>query len=134
MVEGRKFSIRRLLKSFNFAGKGVAWVWKSEPNFKVHCITGLLAICLGWFLKISYPEWITVFLCIGIVMSAEAFNSSIEVLADATHPEEHPLIGKAKDAAAGAVLLVAIAALIVGTIIFLPKIWLLIQKLLNLNG
>lgn len=129
-----KFSIRKLIKSFSFAGRGVAWVWRSEPNFRVHCLTAFIAAGLGFFLKIGSVEWIAIVISIGMVMGAEVFNSSIEVLADAVHPQKHPLIEKAKDASAGAVLLFALAALIVGAIIFLPKLWLWIQMLLEMNG
>lgn len=127
MADCRKFSLRRLLKSFTFAGKGVLWIWMSEPNFRVHCVALVLATIFGFTLKISLPEWIAVIICSGMVLGAEAVNSAIEVLADATHPEPDPLVGQAKDAAAGAVLLVAVAAFAVGAIIFLPKLWQLIS-------
>jgi diacylglycerol kinase (ATP) len=125
----RTFSFPKLLKSFAFAGKGIGYVWRSEPNFRVHVVVALLAISLGFALQIEGYEWIAITLCIGGVMSAEALNSALEVLADATHPNQHPLIGKAKDASAGAVLLIALAALAVGAIIFVPKLWLLITTL-----
>ena len=67
-------------------------------------------------------EWIAVSLSIGIVLGAEGFNTALESLADAVHPEQHPLVGRAKDAAAGAVLLAAIAAIVVGILVFLPKL------------
>lgn len=134
MAESRKFSVRRLIKSFTFAGKGVAWVWQSEPNFRVHCVAATIAVGLGFFLQISQVEWIAVALCIGTVTGAEAFNSSLEVLADATHPDHHPLIEKAKDASAGAVLLFTTGALFAGAIIFIPKIWQRIQLLISMNS
>lgn len=123
MAERRKFSISRLARSFTFAGKGLRWVWKSEPNFRVHCATAILVVTFGFLLQISRQEWGAIALCIGMVLAAETLNSALEVLADAVHPEEHPLIGKAKDASAGAVLLVSLAAGVVGAIIFCPKIW-----------
>lgn len=128
MPECRNFSLRRLFKSFTFAGKGVVWVWKSEPNFRVHCFFAIVATSLGFALSISPTEWLAIILCIGLVLTSESLNSAIEILADATHPEQNPLVGQAKDAAAGAVLLAAVAAFCVGAVIFIPKLWQLITK------
>jgi len=129
MAARLKFSVLKLLKSFSFAAKGIFYIWRSEPNFRVHLVAAFLVTALGFGFKIDGYEWLAVTLCIGGVMSAEAFNSALEVLADATHPDQHPLIEKAKDASAGAVLLMALAAFAVGAIIFAPKLWLLITTL-----
>jgi diacylglycerol kinase len=117
------FSFRGLANSFRFAGKGVVSIWKSEPNFRVHCLIGSIAIAMGFFFHLSGLEWIAIILSIGFVMSAEAFNSAIELLGDAVNPRHDPLIGKAKDVSATAVLLVAVAASLVGAIVYAPKIW-----------
>ena len=77
---------------------------------------------MGIGLKISTTEWIAVTGCIGLVLMAEGFNSSIEALCDKVSPEMDPLIGHSKDLAAGAVLIAAIAAAVIGMIIFLPKL------------
>ncbi len=129
MASRRKFSVSKLLKSFIFAGKGIFYVWRSEPNFRVHFVVATLVTALGFALKIELHEWMAIILCMGGVLSAETFNSALEVLADATHPDRHPLIEKAKDASAGAVLMIALAAFSVGAIIFVPKLWLLITTL-----
>lgn len=134
MAKSRKFSFRRLANSFGYAGKGIAWVWHSEPNFRAHCIAAGIVLFLGFLLKINFSEWIAVVLCIGIVTGAEAFNSALEALADATHPEQNPMIAKAKDASAGAVLLASLAASAVGAMIFLPKLWQLMKTMLSRSG
>lgn len=82
----------------------------------------VLVIAAGFIFSISRMEWCAVVLCIGGVLMAEAVNSAIEALADKVSPERDPLIGRAKDIAAGAVLLFVIAAVVVGLIVFIPKL------------
>lgn len=98
-------------------------MFRSEPHARLHLIAAILVVAAGCYWNISATEWCLCVLCIGAVFTAEAFNTAIEALADRVSPEKHPLIAKAKDVAAGAVLLTAIASAIVGLIIFLP-IWL----------
>lgn len=83
---------------------------------------------LGFSLKINSLEWIAVILCAGLVLSLELVNTAIEYLADTLHPERAKGIGLAKDAAAGAVFIAALAAACVGVIVFLPKLWLLLPN------
>jgi diacylglycerol kinase len=80
-------------------------------------------VCLGFFFSISHAEWLAIVFAIGIVIVAEAFNTAIEIDIDLTSPEYHPYARDTKDVAAGAVLLAAIMAAIIGIIIFLPKIF-----------
>lgn len=127
----RLFTTYGLVKSFTYAWKGVVWLWNSEPNFRLHILIGGVAIFLGLLFRLSLLEWCIISMCITSVMAAEAFNTSLEKLADALHPEYHDLIRKSKDISAGAVLLIALAAFAVGLIIFLPKLWNLIQLILN---
>ena len=122
------FTFRSFLKSFRFAGRGICWIWKSEPNFRIHCLIGTFAVILGFVLQLSSAQWTTVILAIGLVLAAEAFNSAIEFFCDAVHPNPHPLVGMSKDAAAAAVLFVALAASAAGAIVFLPEIWEVIGK------
>jgi len=89
---------------------------------KIHVVIGILTIGVGWFFSISTTEWCLVTLSIALVMSAEGFNTAVEHLTDLASPNYHPLAGKAKDVAAGAVLLAAIGAAIVGLFIFLPYV------------
>lgn len=127
----RLFTTYGLVQSFTYAWKGVVWLWNSEPNFRLHILVGGVTIVAGLLFQLSLIEWCIVSMCITSVLAAEAFNTSLEKLADAVHPEYHDLIRKSKDISAGAVLLIALAALSVGLIIFLPKIWTLLQTILN---
>jgi diacylglycerol kinase len=83
---------------------------------------GLLALYLGYILKISNIEWVLIVLAIGLVIVAEAFNTAIEVDIDLTSPDYHPYARDTKDIAAGAVLLMVFMATIIALIIFVPKI------------
>ena len=118
--------MKRLLRSFGHAIRGIRDTVATEPNARVHLVVAVVTIGLGGWLKLAPLEWCAVVACIGAVVAAECLNTAIEKLADALHPEAHPLVGKAKDAAAGAVLLVAIAAVVIGGLIFGPKLWHLI--------
>ncbi|MCO5069385.1 MAG: diacylglycerol kinase family protein [Kiritimatiellae bacterium] len=114
--------IRRRLAAFRYAFRGVAHFLIKGVHARIHLALATAAIALGFALHITRAEWLAVILAIGLVLSAEAFNSALEELADAVHPERHPGIGRAKDLAAGAVLLAAIAAAVVGAVIFLPRL------------
>ncbi|MBD5419406.1 MAG: diacylglycerol kinase family protein [Bacteroides sp.] len=114
------WNINKRVKSFGYAFKGIAALF-SQPNACIHaCVTAIVIICGVW-LGLSDWEWCVVALCIGGVLMAEAFNTAIEALADKISPDFDPLIGKAKDIAAGAVLIFVFAAVAAGLIIFLPK-------------
>lgn len=119
------------LRSFKYAFQGLADVIRSQANAKIHLIVGTLAVVAGFVLKLSALEWVTLVLTIALVLAAEAFNTALEYLTDLVSPDIHPLAGKAKDAAAAAVLLLAIGAVIVGIILFLPK---LLSLAGNFNG
>lgn len=114
------------LKSFIYAFNGIRLVAISQPNFIIHIVGALLAILLGIILKISINEWLSIIIVIGVVLAAEIINSAIEDIVNFISPEKNQLAGKIKDMAAGAVLVTAIMALIVGIIIFLPKLLLLL--------
>ena len=88
-----------------------------------HLLVMVLVIIAGIGFGISRMEWVAVILCFGMVISAELFNSAVERLTDLAHPDLHPLAGKVKDIAAGAVLVTAIAAAAIGLIIFLPYVF-----------
>lgn len=119
-MDKNDWKIIKRLKSFGYAFKGIAGLF-SQPNACIHAFVMIVVIVCGVWLKIKIWEWCAVILCIGCVLMAEAFNTSIEALCDKVSPDYDPLIGKAKDIAAGAVLLMAIASMAVGLIIFLPK-------------
>ena len=114
--------MKKLFRSFGFACKGIKAVISSEVNMKIHLTVAILVVAAGFLFRISNFEWIAVILCIGLVFSAELFNTSIETLVDKVSPNKDPLAGKTKDIAAGAVFVTAIISVIVGILIFLPKI------------
>jgi diacylglycerol kinase len=117
-------AIYKTLKSFTYAFKGI-WSGFSERNMRVHGIGAVLAVSLGIWLKISLSEWFVILLLIGAVFAAELINTAIEELANCLRDECHlPYRStcRARDIAAGAVLVLAIVAAIIGVCIFGPKI------------
>ena len=104
-----------------FAGLRV--FWQTTKNLYVHTVIALLVIIFGFYFQISSFEWIALIFAIGFVIVAEAFNTAIEIDIDLTSPEYHPYARDTKDVAAAAVLLSVFVAIIVGLIIFLPKIF-----------
>ena len=101
---------------------------RSQHNAWLHALATALVIGTGLFLQLTRFEWNWLILAIMAVWSAEALNTAFEFLADATTPSYHPLIGKAKDVAAGAVLITAIGAAVIGLLVFGPHIFNMIQK------
>ena len=120
--EKKRFSIVARAKSFTHAFRGVGIVFRTQHNAWVHLFVALVVILLGFWLKISHVEWMILILAIGSVLVAEAFNTAIEIDIDLTSPDHHPYARDTKDVSAGAVLISAVIAIIVGLIIFLPKI------------
>ncbi|MFV0392126.1 MAG: diacylglycerol kinase family protein [Paludibacteraceae bacterium] len=114
--------MKRLFKSFGYAWQGIRSVFTTESNMKIHAGVACLAVCLGFLFKISPLEWIAIVICIGLVFSAEMFNTAFETLTDKVSPKQDETAGRVKDIAAGGVLLAAIISVVVGLIVFLPKL------------
>ncbi|OGD86389.1 hypothetical protein A2870_00740 [Candidatus Curtissbacteria bacterium RIFCSPHIGHO2_01_FULL_41_11] len=110
------------IKSFAFAFEGIYYSFKKGTHFKIETTVLLLAIVLGFVYRITTAEWFNIILISSAVLGAEAINTGIEELGDVLHPEHHPRIRLAKHCAAGGVLILSTAAIIIGLIIFLPKI------------
>ncbi len=108
--------------SFSYACNGIKIVLTSQINARIHAIITLGVVGAGLLLKLSLIEWSIILLAMMAVWCAEALNTAIELLADAAIPEVHPLVRKAKDVAAGAVLLAALGSVIIGLLILLPHI------------
>ena len=125
-----KFSFRKFLKSFGYAFRGVAEVFRKEQNFKVHTIIAILAMLLGCFFKISSWEWCFLILVIAIVLASEMMNTAIENLCNVAEPNQNETIRAVKDISAGMVLICAMGALAVGIVIFLLKVIDFIQSML----
>lgn len=115
--------LKKRLLSFRWAFLGIADLLRHHPNAWIHFLAAILVISLGILLGVSHLEWCVLILCISQVLALEAVNSAIEYLADRISMEQHPLLGKAKDIAAGAVLLSAMGAAVVGGLIFVPHLW-----------
>lgn len=114
--------LRKRIESFKYAFAGIGHFVKSEPNVIIHLIAAIVVVILGYYYGLSTTEWCMIIFAIAMVLSAEAFNTALEYLTDLVSPDYHELAGKTKDVAAAAVLITAIGAAIVGSIIFLPKI------------
>ena len=108
------------LESFRHALDGIGATARGR-NFRVQLAAGAAAVALGAFLRISAGEWIAVALCIGLVLGGECANTALEAAVDLASPGQHPLAKRAKDAAAGAVLLFSLAAAVIGAVVFLPR-------------
>lgn len=120
--QNQKFSIKKRAKSFKYAVNGVKVLFTEEHNSRIHLFVTMCVVVVGFLLGITQAEWIALILCIGLVFSLELINSAIETLADFVQPEYHDYIKKTKDLASGAVFLGSITAVIIGLIIFLPKL------------
>ena len=119
----RPSRLRRRVASFGHAFRGIGTALGSEVHLRFHAAATAAALGLGWYLGLGRLEWALVALAIGAVWSAELLNTAVEALTDLVSPEYHALAGKAKDVAAGAVLVVALAALVVGLLVFGPLLW-----------
>ena len=112
-----------LLTAFRHAANGILWFFRVERNAKNHFICTILVMVVGLILNVSKLEWLFLTVAIISVWVAELINSAIEMLCDYVQPERHASIKIVKDLAAGAVLLAAIGSLIIGGVVFLPKIY-----------
>jgi diacylglycerol kinase (ATP) len=122
-----KFSLRDRIRGFGFAFSGLKSFFINEKNSWIHLFAAICVIVAGYVLGISTIEWIAIIFAIGLVVSLELVNSSVETLADFISPEKHEKIKTVKDLAAAGVLISAIAALVIGLIVFMPKIFVLIR-------
>nr|WP_262905350.1 diacylglycerol kinase family protein [Hymenobacter nitidus] len=118
--------MRRRIASFGHAFRGVVSALRSEVHLRFHALATVIVIGLGFYFDISGLEWALVALAVGTVWSAELVNTAVEAVVDLVSPDYHPLAGKAKDVAAGAVLVAAFAALAVGLLVFGPRVWALV--------
>lgn len=109
-------------RAFAFAAEGIVHVFQSQRNMRVHLLISLAIAALGWWLVISSVEWAILALTMGVVFAAEMMNTVVECTVDLASPGQHPLAKMAKDVAAGAVLLLAVFATLVGVFIFVPRL------------
>lgn len=108
------------IQSFKYAFTGILTLLRTQANARIHLLATLAPLATGLYFKLSTIEWSLIVISIMAVWSAEALNTALEFLADATHPEFHPLIKKSKDVAAAGVLIAALGASIIAALIFGP--------------
>lgn len=117
-LDTTRFSLLKRAKSFTHAGRGI-WIFiKTTHNAWLHLTIFAVAIIFALYFKITHIEWILLIITGGFVLSAEAFNTAIEIDINLTSPEYHPFARDTKDVAAGAVLIASVMAGIVGVLIF----------------
>ncbi|NNC95526.1 MAG: diacylglycerol kinase family protein [Chitinophagales bacterium] len=112
----------KFLKAFSFAGQGLLAALRSESNMRFHLFAAIVVIVASTYFQISRVEWMFIILCIASVVSVELLNTAIEKLSDKISTEFHPVIKTVKDVSAGAVLISALMATIIGLLIFIPHL------------
>ena len=122
MRDTRPFSAGDRLRSFGFAFRGIRCILRTQHNAWLHTLATVAVVIAGIALRVSTTEWCLLVLAMMGVWTTEAFNTALEQLSDAVSPQEHLLVGQAKDIAAGAVLLSAIGAAIIGLIVLGPRV------------
>jgi diacylglycerol kinase (ATP) len=112
----------KLLRSFRFAFNGLGYALRTQQNFRIHLVILLGVVIAGGVLRVNKTEWMFIIVCAMLVLILELVNTALEYLCDVVTTELHPGIKIIKDVSAAAVLLGAIGSVVVGLIIFLPKL------------
>jgi len=115
--------MRKFFQGFRYAFEGILALFRTQRNARFHLAATILVLIASWYFQINTTEWLFVLTSIGMVLAAEAFNSSIEFLADAFTKDHNNLIKKTKDIGAAGVLISALTAAVIGLMIFLPKVF-----------
>jgi diacylglycerol kinase len=118
----RRFVVSRL-GSFNHAFRGLWYVLRTQQNAWIHAMISAVVLVLGLWLGLSPHDWAVVVLTISVVFTAEFINTAIEAVVDLASPEKHPLAKVGKDVGAGAVLIAALAAVLIGVLVLGPPLW-----------
>jgi diacylglycerol kinase len=127
-VGGWRDEIQNRYRSFRAALRGFGWLIVSERHFQLHLVAAVAAILLGLILGLTLVEWAVLVLTIGLVLVAEAINTAIEHTIDLTVRQIHPLARTAKDVGAAGVLIAAFISVLVGCLLFLPKLLVLLHR------
>jgi diacylglycerol kinase (ATP) len=123
MIEDNRFSIAGRMRAFGYAIAGLIYAFKIGHAIWIQSAIASVVILVGFYLQISSSDWRWIALAITLVWTTEIMNTAVETVCDALHPEHHNMIGVAKDAAAGAVLMAAIGAVAIGTLTFWPYLF-----------
>ncbi|CAN5244646.1 diacylglycerol kinase family protein [soil metagenome] len=110
--------MKRFFKGFSYAWNGLRSAFSEQRNLKIHVVTAVVVVAAGFYFNLTRGEWVAIVMVIGFVFVAELFNTAIEYMVNIVSPQHQPSAGKIKDIAAGAVLVAACTAVIVGVIIF----------------
>src|SRR5689334_7457005 len=121
-TETRPFQFTGRIRSFKYAISGLIRMIRCQHNAWIHAAATIEVVVLGVLFQLTRFEWCWIVVVIAIVWTAEALNTAFEFLADAASPNFHPIVKDAKDVAAGAVLVTAIAAVVIGLIVFWPHV------------
>ena len=121
-ARGERFTLRARARSFAHAAAGLRAVLATQHNARIHALATLGVLGAGFAFGVSRLEWCWLVAAIGAVWASEAMNTALEALADAVAPARHPLVGRAKDAAAGAVLVASLAAGAIGLLVLGPHL------------
>lgn len=122
MPAGENLSFTGRLRSIRYAVQGIGTMLRSQHNAWVHAVATVAAVIFGFVCGLSAGEWCWIVAAIVAVWSAEAMNTALELLTDVVTPEYHPVAGRAKDVAAGAVLITALGAVVIGLLVFGPHL------------
>lgn len=121
-LRSKKFGWQRFLNSFKYSMQGLKYAYLHEQSMFIHTLATILSVILCFVLKVNRNEWIIIISLLCFIAVIELLNTSIEAACDAITDTYHPLIKIAKDTASSAVFLVSIVSLVVGLVIFVPKI------------
>jgi len=119
---------RKFLTSLQYARTGIRYLWRSQRNFRIHLFIAALVLLAAWWLAVSYTEFLILLLLLFLVIATEALNTAIEEAVNLAVITKKARAMVAKDVAAAAVLLVSVCAIIVGFLIFAPRVWGLLFK------
>ena len=120
--EIKKRGFNRFFRSFSYSIEGLKYAYKYEQSMMIHVIATILVICANIFFQVTGIEWLITILAIGMVLSAELFNTAIEAVVDLVTLEIHPLAKIAKDCGSAATFVLALMAAIIGFVIYIPYI------------
>lgn len=123
VLDADKRKKHSLASSFRYGFQGIAAAAAKERNVRIHIVISIFVIIAGFAFSITQYEWIAILLAVGGMIALEMLNTAIERTVDMYTQEFHPLAKQAKDIAAGAVLFFAFISVIIGLIIFIPKIY-----------
>ncbi|MFH2104965.1 MAG: diacylglycerol kinase family protein [Parcubacteria group bacterium] len=113
----------RLLKSFKYAGKGIFYAVREEQNMKIHFLLAIVIVLLAVYFEISVGEVVALVIVIALVLITELVNTVLERIVDIIKPRMHPYAKSIKDMQAGVVLIASVTAVVVGLLIFAPRVW-----------